>query len=257
MNRRDNRHIAATLVTLIFHGAIAVAMISIFLRYDASEQAERAWPPVDSSEILFGGEYVMTGDIAQTTPDDAPSAAETAPDESSSAEPDVAQEPAPEQHVTTTHDSPAKAVDSPKAPQQSKAEKEKEERRKAEEQRREREAAAINSRVSFGSGAGKSGQPDGNNATGAVSGVTADGLGNRQALSLPSPPKGPMGKITVTVKVDRHGNVTSATYLSGSGAAAANAKARNQCIAAARKARFSASSDAPPTQTGTLTYIYK
>lgn len=257
MNRRDHRHITASAATLLIHGAILAAMLCVFLRYDASEEAERVWPPADSSEILFGGEYVMTGDIAQPDASDSPAAAETATTEASTANPDVAQEPAPEPVVTSQQPSPAQGISTPKPPQQSKAEKEREERRKAEAQRREREAAAINSRVSFGSGTGQSGQPDGNSTTGAVSGVTATGLGNRQALALPSPPKGPMGKITITIKVDRQGNVTSASYLSGSGAAAASSQARSQCLAAARKARFTAAPDAPASQTGTLTYIYK
>lgn len=257
MKHRDHRHITATLATLIFHGAVVAAMLIVFLRYDSSEQTDREWPPVDSSEILFGGEYVMVGDMAQADASDSPAPAETTPDAASTAQPDVAQDPAPEQIVSSKQPSPAQTVTTPKAPQQADAEKQRDERRKAEQERREREAAAINSRVSFGSGAGKSGQPDGNSTTGAVSGVTAAGLGNRQALALPSPPKGPMGKITVTIKVDRQGNVISASYLSGSGAAAASSRARSECLAAARKARFTAAPEAPASQTGTLTYVYK
>ena len=72
-----------------------------------------------------------------------------------------------------------KALKVPKDPKAEKAEAEKAE--KAEK------AEAIKDRVSFGKGKGKAGQPDGNSADGAVSGIAASGLGNRKAVSLPSP----------------------------------------------------------------------
>ena len=142
-----------------------------------------------------------------------------------------------------------KALKVPKDPKAEKAEAEKAE--KAEK------AEAIKARVSFGKGKGKAGQPDGNSADGAVSGIAASGLGNRKAVSLPSPEKGPMGKIVVKITVDRNGNVTSAAYLSGVAPANASASARRSCVEAARRSRFSADPDAPASQTGTITYTYK
>ncbi len=247
----------ALAATVIIHAVVVVLLLTIFLRYNGAEVADREWPPVDSSEILFGGEYVMTGDIAELTQsDDSPAASETADGGAESVEPQP--EPAPEPFITAKETSQAKASPSEKPDAKADARRREEEQRKAlEEKRRQEEAAKINSRVQFGSGTGKTGQPDGNSTNGAVSGVAASGLGNRQALHLPSPPRGPMGKIVVSIKVDRQGNVTSATFLSGSGAAGASQQARSQCIAVARQARFSAAPDAPVSQTGTLTYVYK
>ncbi len=63
------------LATLLFHVIVVVILASLYLRYSPSEQAERKWPPVDSSEVLFGGEFVMTGDspeLAESSQEPAP-----------------------------------------------------------------------------------------------------------------------------------------------------------------------------------------
>ncbi|MBD5317522.1 MAG: TonB family protein [Bacteroides sp.] len=259
-NRRDHRHFTASAVTVAVHAALLLILLSLFLRYDRTSEEAREWPPVDSAEILFGGEYVMAGDIPEEGHNDAPAPPEVQPEPSTAASATPAEpapDPTPEPVITSKQPSPAKAQPDAEARRKAAQEKAEADRRKAEQERRDQQAAAINSRVSFGNATGKSGQTDGNSATGAVSGVSASGLGNRTAITLPQPPKGPMGKIVITIKVDRQGNVTSASYLSGSGAAAASADARSQCLAAARKARFSPLADAPATQTGTLTYVYK
>lgn len=262
--KRDRRHITALILTVLLHGAVLALMLVIFMRYDPASEQQREWPPVDSAEILFGGEYVMAGDIPEPGHDDLP-AQETSQAEPAASDPQPDPAPSPDPTLTTKQPSEAKAPDKPKTDSKADAErreaemraKREEEQRRAEEKRRKDEAGRINSRVNFGNSSGKSGQADGQSATGAVSGVSASGLGNRQALSLPQPPRGPMGKVVITIKVDRQGNVTSATFLSGSGGAGASAEARRQCIAAARKARFSAAPDGPASQTGTLTYVYK
>lgn len=238
-NNRRHRAIAAA-ATLLFHALLIAALVAGVLRY-SSEHDQPEWPPADSSEILFGGEFVMVGDQGAA---EAEAAAETADGSDVSDVTDVTDVAAPSGDIKVP-----KALKVSKDPKAEKAEAEKAE--KAEK------AEAIKDRVSFGKGKGKAGQPDGNSADGAVSGIAASGLGNRKAVSLPSPEKGPMGKIVVKITVDRNGNVTSAAYLSGVAPANASASARRSCVEAARRSRFSADPDAPASQTGTITYTYK
>lgn len=235
-NNRRHRAIAAA-ATLLFHALLIAALVAGVLRY-SSEHDQPEWPPADSSEILFGGEFVMVGDQGAA---EAEAAAETADVSDVSDVTDVTDVAAPSGDIKVP-----KALKVPKDPKAEKAEAEKAEK-----------AEAIKDRVSFGKGKGKAGQPDGNSADGAVSGIAASGLGNRKAVSLPSPEKGPMGKIVVKITVDRNGNVTSAAYLSGVAPANASASARRSCVEAARRSRFSADPDAPASQTGTITYTYK
>ena len=238
-NNRRHRAIAAA-ATLLFHALLIAALVAGVLRY-SSEQDQPEWPPADSSEILFGGEFVMVGDQGAS---EAEAAAETETAE-------AVEEPAND----------IKVLKVPKAPKDLKVPKDlkdpKAEKAEAEKAEKAEKAEAIKDRVSFGKGKGKAGQPDGNSADGAVSGIAASGLGNRKAVSLPSPAKGPMGKIVVKITVDRNGNVTSAAYLSGIAPANASASARRSCVEAARRSRFSADPDAPASQTGTITYTYK
>lgn len=238
-SNRRHRAIAAA-ATLLFHALLIAALVAGVLRY-SSEHDQPEWPPADSSEILFGGEFVMVGDQGAA---EAEAAAETADVSDVSDVTDVTDVAAPSGDIKVP-----KALKVSKDPKAEKAEAEKAE--KAEK------AEAIKDRVSFGKGKGKAGQPDGNSADGAVSGIAASGLGNRKAVSLPSPAKGPMGKIVVKITVDRNGNVTSAAYLSGIAPANASASARRSCVEAARRSRFSADPDAPASQTGTITYTYK
>lgn len=238
-NNQRHRAIAAA-ATLLFHALLIAALVAGVLRY-SSEQDQPEWPPADSSEILFGGEFVLVGDQGAS---EAEAAAETA---------DVSD-------VTDVTDvaAPSGDIKVPKAPKDLKVPKDlKDPKAEAEKAEKAEKAEAIKDRVSFGKGKGKAGQPDGNSADGAVSGIAASGLGNRKAVSLPSPAKGPMGKIVVKITVDRNGNVTSAAYLSGVAPANASASARRSCVEAARRSRFSADPDAPASQTGTITYTYK
>lgn len=235
-NNRRHRAIAAA-ATLLFHALLIAALVAGVLRY-SSEHDQPEWPPADSSEILFGGEFVMVGDQGAS---EAEAAAETETAE-------AVEEPADDIKVLKV----PKDLKDLKVPKAEKAEK-----AEAEKAEKAEKAEAIKDRVSFGKGKGKAGQPDGNSADGAVSGIAASGLGNRKAVSLPSPAKGPMGKIVVKITVDRNGNVTSAAYLSGVAPANASASARRSCVEAARRSRFSADPDAPASQTGTITYTYK
>lgn len=255
------------MATLLFHAAVVVALLCIYLRYNPAAEADRTWPPVDSAEVLFGGEYVMIGDTpeaAESADEPAPAETEQAPAPQPQAEAlDNAGKPAPTPApvITSKQPSPAKAPEAktkdPTGP--SKAELEAAEKARREQEQRE----AIASRVSFGnngaggSGSGKAGSPDGNASQGAVSGKPGFNLGGRTIDSWEKPSAAPLGTIVISVTVDRQGHVTQAVYASGTGAAAASTKARNECIRAARASKFSVDLNAPASQKGTITYNFR
>ena len=254
------------LLTVVFHAAVAVLLLTLYLRYTPADQQERTWPPVDSSEVLFGGEYVMIGD----TPEQAESSDAPAPSEVAEATPPAplaeaventgTPAPTPAPVISSERPSPAKVVkETPTEPTgPTKAEIEAAERAKREEETRQK----IASQMKFGSagagasGQGKAGSPDGNSTTGVLSGTPGFNLKGRSLASWQTPPSAPLGTITVRVSVNRQGQVTDASYQSGTGAAAANTTARDNCVRAARASRFSVDSDAPAIQTGTITYRF-
>ncbi len=262
---RRNRLIAL-LGTLLFHAGIVVVLLVLYLRYPGAEQNERVWPPVDSSEVLFGGEYVMIGDrpeLAESSSEPAPAEADAQEMPSPEVESvDNSGEPAqPSPVVTSERPSPAKVVkkEIPEKTGPTKAEIEAAERAKREQATRQ----AIANKGQFGktgtggSGAGNAGSPDGNSNVGAVSGSPGFNLKGRSLSDWRTPAKGPLGTITVRVSVNRQGKVTSASYLSGTGAAAANAATRQNCVNAALQSQFSVDNDAPASQTGTITYRFQ
>ncbi len=263
-NRRNR--LTALIATVLFHALVVVALLTLCLRYPGREDNERTWPPVDSSEVLFGGEYVMIGDrpeIAENSGEAAPAEAEAEEVPAPEAEAlENAGEPAePSPVVSTERPSPAKVE---KKPAPAKSGPTKAEIEAAEKARRERETRnAIAGKVKFGqkgtggSGKGNAGSPDGNSTVGAVSGSPGFNLKGRSLADWHSPAAGPLGTITVRVTVNRQGKVTSASYFSGTGAAAANQATRQNCVNAARMSQFSVDNDAPASQTGTITYNFK
>lgn len=267
-SKSDNnrQRLIALLATVAFHVLVAVLLLTLYLRYPGEAVETRTWPPVDSSEVLFGGEYVMIGDrpeIAQNTGTPAPAEAEAqevpAPEAESLVNSGEPAEPAPV--ISSERPSPAKVEKKP-APEKTgptKAELEAAAKAKREEEARK----AIAGKVKFGqkgtggSGSGNAGSPDGNATVGAVSGSPGFNLKGRSLADWHRPASAPLGTITVRVTVNRQGKVTSASYLSGTGAAAASQSARQSCVNAARMSQFSVDNDAPASQTGTITYNFK
>ena len=264
--RSDRRHqLIALFFTVLFHAAVVVTLLLLYMRPVASDH-ERKWPPVDSSEVLFGGEYVMIGDrpeIADNTGEPAPAQteAETPPEPEVESLVNSGEEAQPAPVVSSERPSPAKVEKKP-VPEKTgptKAEIEAAEKAKREQETRQ----AIAGKVKFGqsgtgnNGAGSAGSPNGNATVGAVSGSPGFNLKGRTLADWHRPASAPLGTITIRVSVNRQGKVTSASYLSGTGAAAASQSARQSCIAAARQSQFSVDEDAPASQTGTITYNFK
>ncbi len=267
MTPSQRQHTAAAAATLLFHALLLCVLCAVYLRYNPAAEAERTWPPADSSEVLLAGEYVMMADGAEAETAEVPEPETTsppampAPEDAPAASPDPA--PAQSPQLTSQQTSPAKAQPNAakKAHGPTKAEREAAARkRKMEEEERARQAIAK--RVNFGkSGAGSGtadkGSPEGNAPSGASSGKPGFNLRGRTIASWETPPSAPVGTITVTVTVNRQGEVTDAAYLSGSGAAAASTPARAACIRAAKASKFSVDLNAAASQKGTITYHFK
>lgn len=241
-------HLIALAVTIAFHIVIVVMMLIGSLRYASTEQ--KKWPPVDTSEILFGGEYVMLGDNlsserrAHQTP--------SVPSETESQT---------EPLVSTNEDSPAK-IKNVEEHQENKLKQEEE----AERERKKREqelSRQVKNRVKFGSkgdsnGEGKAGTEVGNSLTGTVSGAPGHTLKGRTLESFGRPQSQLSGTIKIKVRVNRDGYVVgSPEYVEGEGPAAANKEIRTRCIRASKESRFSVSSDAQAEQVGVITWRFE
>lgn len=105
----------------------------------------------------------------------------------------------------------------------------------------------------------KAGQPDGNTKEGKTSGTANAHLKGRNVVgTLPRPAYNAQleGIVVVQVKVDQYGNVTEAVP-GVEGTTVTNTALWNAARAAAMKAHFNMSADAPVLQTGTITYKFK
>lgn len=110
-------------------------------------------------------------------------------------------------------------------------------------------------------GSGTQGSPAGNGNTGKVSGVGGTGsydLGGRGVgaggLKLPAYRVDDYGTVVVDIIVDPKGNVIEASI--GKGTNTTNASLRNESLAAARRTKFTTSSNSN-NQKGTITYKFK
>ncbi len=217
-------------------------------------------PLPKESEILFGGEYVMLGNIdAPTTLNDAMPEQSKAEDsqeaEDMKNEGDPGEAP---QLVSTDKESPMKVKEKEKEkkPGPTKEELEKREREKREQEK----ADKIKKRVAFsstGSGSGTQGSPNGNSDNGARSGAPGHSLKGRTLESWGKPSSTVDGRIVIEVRVDPRGRVISAIYKSGSGSAAASAQVRRSCEQASKQSRFSVSKESTIEQVGTIVWKFE
>ncbi|MCM1519398.1 MAG: hypothetical protein NC098_01265 [Lachnoclostridium sp.] len=268
MEKHDRKSkLWGVVITVLFHAAVIALLLTLYLTYPPSDRTPKEWPPVDSAEVLFGGEFVKIGDSPDLAEADTDAPAEAADEP----QPEPLQEAAatensghpaePAPVVSSKKPSEAKATEKPKPEKTgpTKAEREAAEKARREEEQRK----AIQDRMkntdfgSKGTGKGSTGQADGNSSTGAASGTPGFNLNGRSLAKYELPPSGPLGSITIRVSVNRQGKVTSAEFQSGTGSAATNTAARNHCIAAARRSQFSVNESAPAQQVGTITYNFR
>lgn len=261
MRLNDRNKAIAIVCAIVFHAVVLLVLLSSHLHF--TPVGGQTWPPVDSSEILFGGEYVMLGDVArenvrvsdepapQSSDNEAAAEANDMTDEGAAGEPSTL--------VSTERESPAKVQ---KKPVPEKKGPTKEELAQREREKRQREAAErINDRVKFGGkgrGSGKSGSPDGNSNVGAVSGSPGHNLKGRSIAYWGKPSSTLAGVLRIKVSVNKQGKVVGTpVYVGGSGPAAANLSVRRSCISASKASQFSVALDGPATQTGVITWRFE
>ena len=112
---RKNRLIAL-IGTIAFHVIVVVVLCVSYVKYSASEP--RRWPPVDSSEILYGGELVRLGDNYIPTANNKSTPASSEAETSAKSGEDIQNEGIQgeiEPLVTSSEDSPAKIKEKTKS----------------------------------------------------------------------------------------------------------------------------------------------
>ncbi|MDE7024666.1 MAG: hypothetical protein K2O88_02160 [Paramuribaculum sp.] len=256
-NRRAK--IIALSVTIVLCALMIAMMLMLTLK--RAEHSERTWPPVDSSELLFEGEYVKLGDIPEPEQNDNNASEAEATDISGIDRTNAGTpEQAPAPVLTSEQESPAKVTKKPQPENPGPTKEELEQQQK--EKLQQEQSQQIANRVKFGGSgsgkgnSGKSGSPNGNADHGALSGAPGTSLKGRSLESWARPTGHATGTIVVSVRVNRQGKVIAASYSRGTGAVAANTAARQSCVQAAKNSRFSVSMEAPAEQTGTITYKF-
>lgn len=252
------------LITLVVAVFTVVMMLYTYLRFDPASPRDNAqWPPVDSAELLFADEFVTAGSISAPEVHEEPApVAESAPAPDAHDLADAGQKAETPPPVVTS-ERPAEVKTSPKKPDV-KPGPTKEELAAREKAKREKETAKnISDRVNFGKpaagGKGSASATDTKAADneGARGGVASGKLGGRSLERWSKPSATATGTIVVTVRVDRQGRVTSASYSSGTGPVASLPAARRSCEQAALKSQFSVALDGPAAQVGSITYRFK
>lgn len=271
MHTQRKNKIIAIIVTVAFHALLLLVLVLSCLHYQWPPKDAEPLRPEQEDEIMFGGEFVQLGNVAAPTQSEM-AEAEPAEAEKTAPEPQPQGEELrnsgeaqdrPKEVVTSKEPSPMKVKAKEKTPEKPKgavkSEPTAQDKQKAAEEAQKRKIA---SRMKFGSasgsGAGQAGQPDGNSASGAISGRPGvGGLGGYTLASWGRPSSPAEGTITITVKVNSRGNVVSASYAGGSGAAASNSAVRKSCIAAARQSSFSVPKNTTTDAVGTITWRFE
>ena len=269
MTQHNSDRIIAVTGTAIVLILLALSLMTYYYRVQIYPPEDRKWPPVDSSEIVFGGEYVKLGDIPlpqeQTDNQPLPENNEAAPavDAMDMADAGKQKVEEPVKVVQSKRESPMKVKENPKTEKRGPSAEEllEQERKKREQEQAEQQAQIANRMKSgFGksaSGSGTSGSTNGNSTTGALSGAPGHNLKGRTAESWGRPRSTKSGTIQVRVSVNPQGQVISARYVGGTGPAAADPNVRNSCVEASRNSKFSVDLDGAANQSGVITWKFE
>ncbi len=268
MTQQQRDRITASAITITVMTLLVIALTCLYYRVTIPPMEERRWPPVDSSEIVFGGEFVKLGDMPvpvqetdnRPVPDNAADAALEGSDLTDAGEA-VAETPP---LVNTANESPMKVKEKPKPEKTgpTKEELAEQARIKREKEEAEKQARIKNKmRTGFNNtkkaGKGESGSPNGNSNTGALSGMAGHNLKGRTAEAWGRPNSTKSGTVIVKVKVDREGRVVEAICTGGTPPAAGDMNVRNSCIEASKRSKFSRDLNAKTFQTGTITWKFE
>lgn len=267
MKKFDKNRLISLIATVLFHAVLLLILVFAELYYSYPPKDQPIEEPKED-EIMFGGEYVMLGNVEQLTVKDTPAKAETneAIDDPKMPSADLKDageaSDRPKEMISTQKDSPMKVKkeeDRQKAKSATQSEKAEQDKQK---QQQEAERKRINNRVKFGSttgtGAGTAGSPDGNSSTGARGGKPGIGGLGGYSLEYWGRPSSPVeGTIVISVTVNSRGKVTKAKYVSGTGSAAANTAVRRQCEQESLRSQFSVPKNTTTDAVGTITWRFE
>ena len=252
MTKKQERHIIASVGTVLFLLLVFLILWFCYLTAVAPEQAEGV-------EV----EFAELEDLEEPVEPSASAYAE----EPSEAAPAAPASPAP---VVATDPKPASPPEPIMSEEETlaleRARKEKEEREAAEQARKKKEAEAIAKANQFGNlfgktdgtsvgggdtqGEGQKGNPVGHGSSGSGSWSLA-GRGIKGNLPQPSKDFKQEGKVVVQIRVNAAGQVVNATITGGD---VSDKTTQQLALDAARKAKFT---EGDHDQIGTITYIFK
>ena len=253
MTKKQQRHIIASIGTVLFLLLVFLLLWYIYLTAVAPEQEEGLELTFEELEEMEEEEPAGEAAAYAETPSEAAPAAPAAPAE-------VATSPkpsSPPEHIVSEEETLALE----------RARKEKEEREAAERARKQKEAEAIAKANAMGSlfgntsgtntggngntqGDGQKGNPVGHGTSGGNSWSLA-GRGIKGTLPQPSNDFRQEGKVVVQIRVNAAGQVIAASVTGGD---VSDKQTQQLALDAARKAKFT---EGDHDQIGTITYIFK
>lgn len=274
MDNSDNRNrLLACLITLLLLCGTIWLLVSCGLHYE--------WPPdepmmveLKQDSIMFGGEYVMLGNMPDATQSEQMDTETPENVDNEATEPNVegddmedAGEPAKQAPpvVTAKAESPMKVKEKPKEekPKKTGPATETPKTTAKPKVKRGEDAAPKNDRVkdafgkSKGSGSGKQGSSSGNSDKGAVTGKP--GIGGLVGYTLEywgRPHSRWTGSVTVRVRVDTRGKVVEARATSGKGEAWSHQEVRQSCVQESLKSAFSVPKNTTTQGIGYITWTF-
>lgn len=279
MNEKREHKVLAALLTLI----ISCGVVALLLFGTMSYQ----WPPkdwhdelaVDQDSIMFGGEYVMLGEIPDFAALNSESSASEQQQQDTQNEPNVEgddlddtgkpeTEPAQKPLVTAKTPSPMKVKEpEPKKPApatSSKPDNKNVDNKRAQQASNttEKKTSGAGNKVSGafgknGSGSGKAGSPNGNSTTGNFSGRPGiNGLDGFTIAYWGTARSKWTGTVQVRVRVNARGKVIEAHAVGGSGEAWQHPEVRRSCEQGSLNSAFSVSKSRTTEGVGTITWRF-
>lgn len=271
MNDNRKNEITALIITLLLCLVVVLILVNTFLRY----QPITSETHLKQDTIMFGGEYVMLGDMTDAI-DGTELASDASLDNQQAQQPDVegddvkdAGEPTktPAPLVTDVKESPMKVKekikDEPTKKPGPAVDKKTADKKEQVKQVKQPTNSATDSRIknAFGSsgasGTGKQGSPEGNSGQGALAGKP--GLGGLQGYTLEywgRPHSKWAGTVEVRVRVNARGKVIEAHAVGGKGEAYSHPEVRRSCEEESLKSAFSVPTNRTTEGVGTIKWTF-
>lgn len=258
MREESKYKIIAAIIALLIHIGICLLMLWHYLSFETPVEKE---PKQLVTDITFGGEYVLLGNLPNPNNNDESATADAANTETQGEETaNAGAQGEGAALISTNEESALKTQTKKNGPTKEELE---EQRIKREQEQKENEKKKITNSVknafgNSGNSTGKSGSANGNATHGALSGQPGHTLGVGYTLSNWGRPSSRVdGEIIIKVRVNAQGKVVEATYLKGTGAAAANQQVRRSCEQASLQSRFSVPKNTIGEKVGTIIWKFE